>query len=151
MIREIFFFKNHDENVARRLVPDFFFFFFKRKKALYKVKESVLELCFTMFRQHSNQHSVKKNCTELQFIHPEIYYNCTELQFIHPDIYSTLMFQKRIWEQFFRHILCMIFQQKCFSCYILLTDQISLSDCLQFLRYQVICVLQLIVNQFVTS
>ena len=29
--------------------------------------------------------------------------------------------------------------EKCFSCYILLTDQISLSDCLYFLRYWVIC------------
>ena len=27
------------------------------------------------------------------------------------------------------------FQEKCFSCYILLSDQISLSDCLHFSRY----------------
>ena len=33
----------------------------------------------------------------------------------------------------------MIFQEKCFSRYILLTDQISLSDCLYFLRYLAIC------------
>ena len=26
---------------------------------------------------------------------------------------------------FLHHILCMIFQEECFSCYILLTDQIS--------------------------
>ena len=49
-------------------------------------------------------------------------------------------------------------QQKCFSCYILLTDQISLPGCLYFLRYWAICVLysigqygQLFVNQVVTS
>ena len=30
-----------------------------------------------------------------------------------------------VWEYFFYHILCMIFQEKCFSLYILLTDQIS--------------------------
>ena len=42
------------------------------------------------------------------------------------------------------------FQQKC-SCYILLTDQISLPGCLYFLRYWAICVLQLFVNQVVTS
>ena len=30
MIREIFFFKNHAENVAGRLVPDLFFFFKKK-------------------------------------------------------------------------------------------------------------------------
>ena len=38
-----------------------------------------------------------------------------------------------------------------FSCYILLTDQILLSDCLYFLRYWAICALQLFVNQAVTS
>ena len=45
----------------------------------------------------------------------------------------------------------MIFQQKCSSCYILLTDQILLPDCFYFLRYWAICVLQLFVNQVVTS
>ena len=45
------------------------------------------------------------------------------------------------------HILCMIFQEKYFSCYILLAHQISLSDCLYFSRYWAICVLHLFVNQ----
>ena len=35
-----------------------------------------------------------------------------------------------LWECF----MWMIFQKKCFSCYILLTDQISLSDCIYFLE-----------------
>ena len=35
--------------------------------------------------------------------------------------------------------------------YILITDQISSSDCLYFLRYWAICVLQLFVNHGVTS
>ena len=35
------------------------------------------------------------------------------------------------------------FSRKCFPCYILLTDQISLSDFLSFLRYWAIWVLQL--------
>ena len=43
------------------------------------------------------------------------------------------------------------FKEKCFSCYILLTDQIQLSDGLYILRYWAICVLQLFVNQVVTS
>ena len=38
------------------------------------------------------------------------------------------------------------FQEKCFSRYILLTDQISLPECPYFLRYWSICVLQLFVN-----
>ena len=45
--RKIFFFKNHGENEAGRLVPDFFLFF---KKALYKVKASRLQLNFNIFR-----------------------------------------------------------------------------------------------------
>ena len=42
------------------------------------------------------------------------------------------------------------FSKKCFSCYILLTDQISLFDCLYFLSW-LICVFHLFVNQAVTS
>ena len=42
-----------------------------------------------------------------------------------------------------------IFQQKCFSWYVLVTDQISLYDCLYFLRYWAICALHLFVNQAV--
>ena len=33
------------------------------------------------------------------------------------------------------------FSKKCFSCYIVLTDQITLSDCLYFSRYWAICAL----------
>ena len=99
------------------------------KKALYEVKASGLQLSFNIFRQPSTWHTIKTNCIKLQTIDPEI---C-----------SILIFQKRVWEQFLHHILCMIFQEKCFSFYILLTDKISMSDCLQVLRYWAICVLQL--------
>ena len=44
-----------------------------------------------------------------------------------------------------------VYQKKCSSCYILLTDQISLAGCLYFLRYWAVYVLQLFVNQVVTS
>ena len=43
------------------------------------------------------------------------------------------------------------FQEKCFSCYILLTDQILFSDWPYHLRYWAIFILQLFVNQAVTS
>ena len=43
------------------------------------------------------------------------------------------------------------FSRKMFRMLLLLTDQISLSDCLHFLRYWAICVLQLFVNQSATS
>ena len=49
------------------------------------------------------------------------------------------------------HFVC-DFLKKCFSCCIPLTDHsISSSDCLYFSRYWPICVLQLFVNQAVTS
>ena len=43
------------------------------------------------------------------------------------------------------------FEENYFSCYTWLTDQISSSGCLYFVRYWEICVLQLFVNQAVTS
>ena len=48
-------------------------------------------------------------------------------------------------------IFGIIFKEKCFSCCILLIDQISLPGCLYFMRYWAICLLQLFVNQVVTS
>ena len=40
----------------------------------------------------------------------------------------------------------MIFKEKCFSCYILLGDQVSLSEYLYFLNYWAICELQLFIT-----
>ena len=107
------------------------------KKALYERKATSLQLSFNIMRQSSTWHTIKTSCIKLQAIDLEI---C-----------STLSFQKRVQEQFLYHILCMIFQQKCFSCYILLTEQISLSNYVYFLRYWTIYVLQLFVNQGVAS
>ena len=106
------------QKLCRKLVSDCFLVF---KKASYQVKASGRQLDFTIFRYPSNQHTIEINCLKLYTIDPEI---C-----------SILIFQIRVWEQFLQHILCMIFQQKCSSCYILLTDQISLPGCLYFLRY----------------
>ena len=50
-----------------------------------------------------------------------------------------------------QHNLCMIFQEKYSSCYILLTDQISLPGRFYFLRYWAICALQMFVDQVMTS
>ena len=47
MTREIFYFENHTENEAERLVLYLILFF---KKALYKVKASDQQLVFTIFR-----------------------------------------------------------------------------------------------------
>ena len=43
----MFFFKNHAENEAVRLVPDLFLFF---KKALFEVNASALQLSFIQLR-----------------------------------------------------------------------------------------------------
>ena len=133
MPREIFNFKHLAEHEARKLVSVRVLFY---RKVLYQVKASGLQLDISIFRQPSNQHTVEANCLKLYTIDPEI---C-----------SSLIFQIRVWGQFLQHILCMIFQQKCYSCYILSTDQISLSGCLYFLRNWAMCILQLFVNEVVT-
>ena len=66
-------------------------------------------------------------------------------------IQSICIKQKEIWNQFPCLIFCMIFEEKYFCCYLLLTDQISFCNCRYFMRYWVICVSQLFVNQAVTS
>ena len=50
MKTQIFFFKNHAENEAGRLVPDLFLSF---EKALYKVKESGEHISLNIFWQTS--------------------------------------------------------------------------------------------------
>ena len=117
-----------------KLLPDLFLLF---EKASYEMKASVLHLSFDIFPQSSTCHAIKANCIKLQIIDPEM---C-----------SILIFQKKVWNQFLHHILCMIFQEKCSSCYILLTDQIALSACFCFSRYWAIFALQFFVNQAVTS
>ena len=101
--------------------PDLTLFF---KKALYKVKASGLQLDFTIFRQPSNQHTIKTNYIKLWIIDREKL--------------SILISKKRVWEQFFHHVLCMTFQEKCFWCYVLLTDYILFNrdlnrDCLIYM------------------
>ena len=51
----------------------------------------------------------------------------------------------------FSNIFCTIFLEDCFSCYVLLTVQISFFDCLYFLRYWTICLLSLLVSQVLMS
>ena len=60
--------------------------------------------------------------------------NFITFQIVDQEKCSILGFYKRIWNYLFHYILCMVFQEK-YSCYALLTDQMSLPDCLYFLRY----------------
>ena len=126
--RNIFYQKSYrkrDRETSSR--PIFVFLFFK--KILYQVKASGLQFGFSILRQSSTWYTMKTSCIKLQAADPEI---C-----------SVLIFQKRDLEQFLHHILRMIFQEKCFSCYLLLADQILLRNCLYFLTY---CVFQLFVR-----
>ena len=130
----MYFFENYVENEAGRLFSNLYLF---SKKAQYEVKSSDMQLSLNIFRQPSTWHKIKTNCIKLKTIAPEIY--------------SILIFWKRVWDQCLHHILCMIFLENFFSCYILLTDQISMSDRLYFSTYWAICVLKLFVNLAVTS
>ena len=59
---KIFFFKNHAENEAGRLVPDLFLFF---KKALFEVNASDLQLSFNQFRSSSTCQTIKTKYIKL--------------------------------------------------------------------------------------
>ena len=99
-------------------------FFLKKKKkeeALHEVKGSGLQISFNMSRQPSTYLSIKANSIKLQTVDLEI---C-----------SILSFYGRACEQFFHRILCMILPENWSPLHILLTDQISLPDCLYFFRY----------------
>ena len=100
---------------------DYFQTPFVFQKALYEIKSSGLQARFSIFGYPLTWFTIKTNCMKLQTFDPEI---C-----------SIFVFQKSVWGQFVHHILCIIFREKCFSCYILLPFKISLYDCLYFLRY----------------
>ena len=107
------------------------------KKALYEVKASDLQLKFNVFRQPSTWHTIKTNCIKLKTIDTE-------------NMFNFRFLQKGLGIDF-HNILCMIFQLKCFSCYFLLTTQISFYGFLYVLRHWAICVMQLFVSQVITS
>ena len=65
--------------------------------------------------------------------------NYIKFQTVDPEICSVSVFWRRARDWFLHHILCMIFWDKYFSFYLLLTDQM-LSDCLYFLRYWIIII-----------
>ena len=92
-----------------RLLFNFF------NKNLYKVKASGLQLSFNIFRLPSAWHKIKKKLYKT-------------LNYWFRGILNSDFLEKGL--GIVSTLLYMIFQEKCFSCYILLTDQISLSDCL---------------------
>ena len=97
------------------------------KKALYEVKPSDLQLSVGIYRKPSTWHTKKANCVNLKAIDPRIS--------------SILIFRKGSKASFSTTFYVWFFKKM--SCYILVTDLISLSDSLYLSKYWTVCVLQL--------
>ena len=67
--------------------------------------------------------------------------NWIKFQTVDPKKCSILIFLGKGLGLVFSLLLCMIFQEKYLSWYTLLNNQISLPECLYFLRYWAICIL----------
>ena len=91
-----------------------------------------------------------------------LYFNSPQLAINKNKLYETLgywsrdmlkfsFFSKGPGTSFSTTFSVWFFKANVFSCYILLTDQILLYDYLYLLRYWIICVLKLFVNQDMTS
>ena len=117
-VEALFFFKDHAENELKRLVPDLFCFF---KKLHIRSKQVVSTLVLIYFGSPRLWHTIKTGCITFYTIDPESY--------------SILLFIKRS-ETSFPSTSYAWFFKKYFLYYVLLTDQISLSDCLYFLIYR---------------
>ena len=94
----------------------------------------VLQFGFIVCQVEDYQNILKLSCRPLAF-----------------TSYKAFKKQKEVQNQSLCLFFRVIFEEKYFSWYILLSDQITLSGCLYFLKYRTICVLLLFVNQAVTS
>ena len=95
------------------------------KRFIYEVEASGLQISFNIFRWLLTSHTMKINFRLLVLR------------------YAQFSFFRKVSENSFSSTICVsFFKRKCFSCCILLTDKISLSDCFYFLRYQeiIICI-----------
>ena len=78
-----------------------------------------LQLAFTVCQVDDNQNIFKLSCRSFAL-----------------TSYKTFpKKQKKVWNQSLCLNFSMIFEEKCFSCYILMPELISLSDCLYFGQY----------------
>ena len=128
---EISFLKNHTQNVMEKLVPDPFI---KNQNLAYLWINSLN--CYKVYcisKSRSTKY-IKTSPGHLILPYSKLFWKRRRSL----KLVSLLYFLHEFWK-------------KNFSCYILLTDQISLSDCLYFLRYWAICVLQLFLVLSVTS
>ena len=110
--------------------------FLKNQKSLDQQCNVFYSFLLLYFQFEGFRNILKQSCRPLAFISNK------DLIFIK---------HKEVWKQPPCLIFYMGFEEKYLSCYILLTVQISLSGCLYLLIYWLIYVLQLFVNQAVTS
>ena len=87
------------------------------------------ELSFNIFRQASTWYTIKTNCIKVLNYWSRDMLNLDFSKIGLEIISSTFLYD---------------FQEKCFSCYILLTDSISLSNCLYFLSFWAVFVFDVI-------
>ena len=93
--------------------------------------------CSMYFGSPQLGHTIKTNCIDVQAINPEK----LNSDFLEKSL--GLVSPPRFVYNFSRKNIS--------KCHILQTDQISLSDCLSFVRYWAIYILKLFVSQFVTA
>ena len=133
IICETFFLKNHRQNLVEKLVPDRFL---KLKLSVYLDQQSeILYSSFFLFCPSRGLPKYTKSTTTC--------FSSYKSFLINKDRSGTGMETTYL-------IFCMIVEEKYFSCYNLLTDHISLSDCLYFLKYlailEILGILQLSVS-----
>ena len=135
-LKNTFYLQNNGKNEAERLVPDLFFFF-KKKRSFTRGESKWLAASFQYI-------SIAFN---LAYRINKLY---KTLRLLIQRYAQFWFFRKGPGTIFSTYFFFEIFQEKYFSGYILLTDHISLPDYLYFLRYWIICVLQLFASRVVT-
>ena len=116
----------------------------------YNMRNIFLEKPYTICGGETSPTSFSKGCGASfwglsKYIETKLQTTCFYL------ILSFFKKQKEVWNQPPSFVFCIIFQEKYFYCYIILFDQVLLSDCLYFASYWPICLLQLFVSQVATS
>ena len=117
-LTEYNFLKNHTK-MLRRNYSQTFFKIIKVEHIYRSTVWSFIQFIFIVCQYEGYQNILKLNCSPLTF-----------------TSYKAFSKNKRgCGTSLSASIFCMIFEEKYFSCYILLTDQMSLSGCLYFVRY----------------
>ena len=117
--------KNHTQNLVEKVFPDL----------ILKYQNWAMQFLLLKCQVVGNQNILKLSCKPLAF-----------------TFYKAFLKNEKRPRTSLHASFCEWFSKKdCFSFYVLLIEQISLSSCLYLMRYWAICVLQLFVIQVMTS